>query len=616
MSAGYTGRILLVDLSAATIREEPLDETFYKNFLGGYGLGSRIIYSRQKTKLNPLAPEALLGFVTGILTGTPALFGSRYTVVGKSPLTNTWGDANSGGDFGPYLKFAGYDAVFFSGKSESPVYLMIDNGKAELKTAGHIWGKDTIQTESTIRKETGGDVRVACIGPAGEKQSLISCVINNGGRAAGRSGLGAVMGSKKLKAIAVIGKNKVPLAFPSELEEARTKYLGQLSGRVQIFREFGTCAALAELVQIGDTPVKNWAGSAIDFPNATAISDTNVINLQQQHYGCWRCPVACGGMMKEGTGYYKYLAGVHKPEYETLAAFGSLCLNDNLESIIQLNDICNRNGLDTISAGATVAFAIECYEQGVIAKKDTDGIEPNWGNHHAIVEITKKIAKREGFGELLADGVQRAAQRIGRNAADFALHIHGQEMPMHDPKRTAYYTTAYIDATPGRHTQGSYGNKPASGLDFPLFDRKTIAGRGEANKMGSDLMHVVNCAGLCMFGLLFMDASALPEFINLATGWDYSIDDLLKIGDRVANMRQAFNIREGITIADYKVPNRVLGIPPLETGPIAGKTVDIETLRTDYLKARDWDVSSGKPSKNKLKDLGLEDIADELWPDS
>lgn len=613
MTGGYTGKILFVDLGEARISEEVPEESMYRDFLGGYGIGARMVFSRQAAKVDPLGPDAMLGFVTGPLTGTPALFGSRYAVVGKSPLTGTWGDANSGGDFGPHLKFAGYDAVFFTGISPDPVYLLIDDGKAVLRKADQLWGKDTWETESLLQAEFGKESRVACIGPSGESLSLISCVITDKGRAAGRSGLGAVMGSKKLKAIAVRGKQAVPVAHESALKAARTKHLGQLGGQVEVFKQFGTSVGLAQLVQIGDAPVKNWGGSVVDFPNAAAISDQSVINLEERKYGCWRCPVSCGGLMKPSTGKYSYPAGVHKPEYETLAAFGSMCLNDNLESIVKISDICNRYGLDTISAGATVAFAIECYENGIIGNTDTEGIELRWGNHEAIVEMTEKLARRQGFGQVLADGVMAAARQIGKGAEEFAIHVHGQEVPMHDPKRYPYYATAYLDATPARHNQGSYGARPASGLEFPTFDRKSMAGRGEANKMGSDLVHVVNCAGMCSIGYSLMDANAIPESINLTTGWDCSLDDLLKVGERVANMRQAFNAREGISVSDFKLPGRVAGRPPLEAGPTAGRSVELETLRNDYLAARDWDTSSGKPSKKKLLELGLDDVAEALW---
>src|SRR4030043_703828 len=339
MSGGYMGKILWVNLSTGKIKVEKPKASLYKDFIGGYGIGAMFLYARQKAGVKPLGPDNTLGLITGPLTGTPAIVGTRFVAVAKSPITGGWGDANSGGDFGPHLKFAGYDAVFFTGIAPTPVYLLIDNGKAELRKADKLWGKDTWETESLLKDELGKDVRVACIGPTGESLSLISCIINNKGRAAGRSGLGAVMGSKKLKAVVVRGNQKVPVAREPELKEARTKHIGQLGGAVEAFRKFGTCAGMNPLVQAGDTPVKNWKGTALDFTSAAAISDQNVINLQERKYGCWQCPVACGGHMKPGTGQYKYPAEVHKPEYETLAAFGSMCLNDNLESIIKATDI-------------------------------------------------------------------------------------------------------------------------------------------------------------------------------------------------------------------------------------------------------------------------------------
>ena len=615
MAGGYMGKMLFIDLSQGRLWEEVPDERMYRDFIGGYGIGARVMFDRQRPKIDPLGHEAYLGFVAGLLTGTPALFGSRYTVVGKSPLTATWGDANSGGDFGPYLKFSGYDAVFIGGISDEPVYLLIEDGRARLMKADHLWGKDTWQTGALLQGELGKDARIASIGPSGENLSLISCIVSKPGRVAGRSGLGAVMGAKRLKAVVVKGSQQVPLADKAKLEQVRRKTQRQLGGVVQMYRQYGTCGFTAPLTQIGDTPVKNWAGSVVDFPNAAALSDESVIALQKRKYACWRCPIGCGGVMKAGTGKYRYAAGVHKPEYETLAAFGTMCLNDNLESIIKINDICNRYGVDTISAGCTIAFAIECYENGLITSKDTEGIELRWGNHEAMVAVTERLVRREGFGDVLADGVKVAAEKIGKGAEEFAIHIHGQEVPMHDPKRFMNYAATYqLDPTPARHTQGSYGYRPASGLEFPAYDRKSSAGRGEAHKMGSNLMHVVNCAGLCLFGYQCMDLSAVTESLSLATGWDYGLEDVLKAGERIANMRQAFNVREGLRSGDFKVPNRVLGRPPPETGPVAGRSVDIETLGRDYLVAMDWDPDSGKPSRSKLQELGLEDVAQVLWP--
>ncbi len=614
MAGAYMGKILFVDLSKGELKDETPGERIYRDFIGGYGIGARVIFDQQRPKIDPLGPEAHLGFVAGLLTGTPALFGCRYTVVGKSPLTATWGDANCGGDFGPYLKFSGYDAVFLSGVSPEPVYLFINDGTAELRKGDRLWGKDTNETEALLQDELGPDARIACIGPSAERLCLISCIVSNRGRAAGRSGLGAVMGAKRLKAVVVKGSQQVPLADKVKLEEARRRHQRQLGGPVQVFRQYGTCGGTAQLTQIGDTPVKNWAGCVEDFPNVAAISDENVISQQRRKYTCWRCPIACGGVMKAGTGKYKYPAGAYKPEYETLAAFGTMCLNDNLESIVKINDICNRYGVDTISAGCAIAFAIECYENGLITSKDTEGIELRWGNHEAIVDMTQRLVRREGFGDILADGVKVAAGKIGKGAEEFAIHIHGQEVPMHDPKRFMHYAATYLDTTPARHMQGSYRLRPASGLEFPAYDRKSSAGRGEAHRMGSDLVHVVNCAGICLFGYQCMDLGAVTESLSLATGWDYDLEDVLKAGERIANMRQAFNVREGLRSGDFKMPNRVLGRPPPEAGPTAGRSVDIETLGRDYLVARDWDPDSGKPSRSKLQELGLEDVAEVLWP--
>jgi aldehyde:ferredoxin oxidoreductase len=428
MVYGFMGKILWVDLSLKKLVEESLDERTARDFYGGYGLGAKILFDRQKPGVDPLGPEATLGIVTGILTGTDGLGGSRYVMVGKSPLTGGWGDANSGGSVGPYLKFAGYDAVFFTGIADSPVYLHVNNGNAEIKDASHIWGKDTFETQDILREELGKDLEVACIGPAGEKVALIASVMNNKGRAAGRSGLGAVMGSKKLKAIAVQGNMKVPVADPELAKNLRKKQVAALGGHVVTLRQFGTPTIYDMCCEVDDAPNKNWTGVAtIDLPTYTNCGAEKVVAKQQRRFGCWRCPIACGGIMEAGKGEYRYEEGAHKPEYETLAMFGSNCANDNLDSIIIAGDICNRYGLDTISGGACIAFTIECYENGIITKQDTDGLEMTWGNHKAIVAMTEKMAKREGFGDIIADGVKKAAEKIGKGSEKYAMHVGGQE---------------------------------------------------------------------------------------------------------------------------------------------------------------------------------------------
>ena len=609
------GKVLFADLSKGELKDAPLDEKLCREFIGGYGIGARIIYSQQRGGVDPLGPENIFGIITGPLTGTPALSGTRYTVMGKSPLTGTWGDANSGGYFGPHLKFAGYDGVLASGISEKPVYIFIKDGKAELRDATHLWGKDTFETEDILKSELGKKVEVVCIGQSGENLSLIAAVMNNKGRAAGRSGIGAIMGSKKLKAIAVDGNMKIPLADEKRAKELRRKYLGELREPfANAFRNFGTPAFTAEMAHNGDSPVKNWGGvGIIDFPNVDPIALDPVMERQYKKFACLRCPFGCGGLMESGK-EFEYETGAHKPEYETLCMFGTNLLNNNLESIIKANDICNRYGLDTISAGATIGYVIESYENGLITKEDTDGIEMTWGNHKSIVAMTEKLAKREGFGAVLADGAKVAAEKIGKGSEKYAIHIQGQEVPAHDPKFGFPLTTSYrMDATPARHTQGRDDLAPPGLL--PDFNPKSFSGRGEAQRISSNFHHVMNCAGMCLFMYMSLPgAKVVTEFMSAVTGWDVTMDELIKTGERIQNLRHAFNLREGLNPLEFKVPDRLLGRPPQKEGPLAGVTVDDDTMIKEFLAAMDWDAKTAKPSKKKLLELGLEDVAKDLWP--
>jgi aldehyde:ferredoxin oxidoreductase len=615
MGCGYMGKVLWVDLSRKELKDEALDEDVGRQYLGGYGLGAKILFDRMPPGVDPLGPANILGFVTGPATGTAALGASRYVVVGKSPLTGGWGDANSGGDFGPYLKWTGYDAVFFTGISDKPVYLLIDNGKAELKDASHMWGKDTFDTEDTLKAEYGKNSEVACIGPAGEKLVLFAAIMNNKGRAAGRSGLGAVMGSKKLKAIVAKGSMPVPQADEEKVKELRKKYIGEMTGHVGMLRDIGTPAIFVPLAQAGDTPTKNWTSAVVvDLPDFKDIGAGPVMERQSKKYGCYRCPIACGGHMKEGTGEYTYAEGAHKPEYETLGMFGANCLNSNLESIIMANDICNRFGVDTISAGSAISFAIECYESGLITQTDTDGIEMTWGNHRSIVAMLEKVVRREGFGDILAYGVKLASEKIGKGAEEYAVHVQGEAAPAHDPKFGLQWAISYrLDATPARHTQGAEGPLPPGIM--PEYDRAAAKGRGVPHKIGVGYSNAFNAFGMCMFVVgAYPHASALVDFINAVTGWDLNMDDVLKIGERIANIRQAFNVREGLNALRFKVPGRLTGNPPREKGPLAGITIDEETLNTEYFAAMDWDLATSKPNKGKLLELDMAGVAKVLWP--
>ena len=588
------GKILWVNLSSGEINEETPDEQLYKDYIGGYGIGARLIYSRQKAGIDPLGPENTLGLITGPLTGTPATFGCRYFAVAKSPLTGGWGDANSGGHFGPHLKFAGYDAVFFTGISEKPVYLLVDNGKAELKDAGQLWGKDTYYTEDTLEAEYGPNAKVSSIGPAGEKMALTACIMTNKGDAAARSGLGAVMGSKKMKAVVARGEMKVPVFDIEAANALRKQHMDGAKAFFEGFGKYGTGGHADTSALSGDTPVRNWGGIGVfDTPDTSGLIGDKIIENLDKRKGCWHCPAACKASLKKGI-EYPYPAGNHRLEYETIGAFGVNCGNTNAESIAMASHLCNAYGMDTISGGGIISFAIECYENGIIDKNDTDGIELTWGNHQALVAMTEKMVKREGLGDILADGVKIAAEKIGKGAEKFAVHIGGQELGMHDPKGGFFagrMTTAmyHMDATPGRHTTG-FG--PSQFVSY-------------AN----------SASGLCMHGGIAGNGPKyLQGFLKAVTGVDRSMEEIEKCGEKIANIRHAFSLREGDVPINRFLHHRIIGRPPQEDGPLAGVSTDMEAQAYWNLGALDWDRVTNKPSLKKLRELGLDDVADELYP--
>jgi aldehyde:ferredoxin oxidoreductase len=614
MARGYMGKMLRVDLTQGTLEDEELDEQTARDFLGGYGLGAKLLFERQPAGADPLGPDAILGFTTGMITGTDHLGGSRYTVVGKSPLTGGWGDANSGGYFGPYLKFAGYDDVWFTGISDEPVYLYIENGKAELRDAADLWGKDSFETEDILRARHGRGTEIACIGPSGEKVCRIAAVMNNKGRAAGRSGLGAVMGAKKLKAVAVKGDLKIPtFADEAAMKQLRKDQTAKLGGHIVGLRDFGTPGIFTMCCKADDAPTKNWAGVAeVDLPSYEKLGADPVVALQERRYACWKCPVGCGGHMKASTdnSEYQWEGTAHKPEYETLAMFGPNLLNDNLDSVIKVNDICNREGVDTISAGACIAFTLECYQNGLITKEDTGGLEMSWGNHQAIVAMTEKMCRREGFGDIIADGVKLAAGRIGKGAEQYAMHVGGQEFAAHDSRGGMAFSISYgADPTPGRHTQGGEGHPKGV---MPEYDRQSYQGRGKPHAIGNNFNHVINSIGSCAFIVGgFPEIQSWIDGLRTLSGWDITIEELITTGERINQMREAFNVREGVTLP-FKYPDRMMGKPPKEVGPRAGITLNEHELFDDYFKAMSWD-GNGRPSKERLLELGLGFAAKELY---
>ena len=620
MAKGYMGRILNVNLTDGKIDEEALNEELCRNYIGGYGIGARLLYDRIPAGADPLGPENILGLMTGPLTGTPAVIGSRFVAVGKSPKTaGGWGDANCGGFFGPHLKFAGFDGVFFSGVSSKPVYLLINEGKAELLDASELWGLGVTPLEDLLEERHGKDIQVCSIGPAGEKLALTACIMNDKERAAARSGLGAVMGSKKLKAVVVKGKMKVPMHDEEKMKNLRKEILKQAAGAYEVFKNYGTCGITHDAVISGDAPVKNWGGAGtVDFPSERArkISDDAVTGLEgYKPYGCWHCPIACGGKLVQKSGNFalELNDGVgHKPEYETLALFGSNLLNEDLASIVKLNEICNNLGLDTISVGGTIGYIVECYENGLLSKADTDGLEMTWGNAEAIVRMVEKIGKREGCGDLFADGANAAWEKLGKIGTEYAVHIQGEEVPAHDPKFTPGLAPTYLlTATPARHTQGGELLVPP-GLELPETDKYVYTGQSEIHYKLVTAVEVCNAAGLCMFGYLSYPIQAIPDQLTAVTGWVYDLEDVYKTGLRVYTMRHAFNLREGINPLTRNMPGRIVGKPPLREGNVKDVTVDYKTLCREFLEFIGWNTETTVPTEESLRKLGMDFLVDDM----
>ena len=618
MNGGYMNKYVFVDLSSGKIEDIFFNEKEKREYIGGYGLGCKFIYENQKPYTDPLSEDNILAFMTGPVNGTNMPGSPRYTVCGKSPLTKTWGDSNCGGSFGPMMKKAGFDGIFFSGISEKPVYLLLNNSEIKIKDASFLWGQDTYKTEDELRAIHGKDSEIACIGPYGEKMSLTSCIISRKGRAAGRSGLGALMGSKKIKAIVTVGQREVPIANKVLYEEARKEFLKNIKndfGDAEWLKKGGTPTITKWSIDESDSPIKNWGGSLKDMPNYDELSWENIKKYVIKRESCYRCPLACWSLSTIDHGDYKLTEPAHTPEYETGALFGSLLLNTNYESIIKCNDLCNRYGADTISLATTVSFAMECYEKGVLSKDDFDGISLDWGDRKAIVQLTEKILNREGIGDLLADGVKIASEKIGKGSEEFAMHVGGQEVPAHhtlyDPSLAITYT---FEPTPARHMQGNQnlGHKDFSDL-FPDIDfsfcgggnKNVYKGRAKEIKINLFFTHGINIMGACIFAAGATSVKTHIKYLSAITGWDIDLDEFLTAGERAMNLRQVFNIREGINPKSFKLSNRLLGIPPVDNGKISGITIDFDSMVSEFYREMDWDFNTNLPNKEKLEKLNL-----------
>ncbi len=641
-----------MDLSSGAVTAEAIPEEVYEAVLSGKGLAAWYLCKNIPANADPLGPENILCFASGALTGTGALFCGRWTVACKSPLTGGWGDANCGGMFSPAIKQCGYDAIVFYGVSEKPVYLYCDGKTAELRDASDLWGLDATEAEKKLHESADlpGKKKscVALIGPSGENLSLISGICNEGGRIAARSGVGAVMGSKKLKAVALAGTRPMPCAdreqvkklsaelgrkinkmsFPSGFGGA-VAVGGFMMGRLPsmpmdgamtslIFREWGTPSNTPMAITSGDGPIKNWSGVPADARSEIrSYNPDKIKRLEKEKYHCYSCPLGCGGKLDVSRIRYGKYQESHKPEYETLEAFGPLLLNGNRDSVLYLNELLNRAGMDSISAGNTIAWAIECYEKGILTKEQTDGLELTWGNTEAIIALTEKMIAREGFGNYLADGVKRAAARFG--GEEYAMHIGGQEPGMHDTRNDPQLAVHMVaEPAPGKHTVGmaiQYGAMslcdicswaPPARLHRKSEDLIPSENLALISKANACYTMLTDAAGGCYYGeMMGTHMWKLVDYLNAASGWNYDGDHYMEVGARIQTLRQLFNVKQGICPADVKLPKRMQGIPPLPGGPLKGITLNNREQVSLHWKAFGWDALTGEPLPETLERLGI-----------
>jgi aldehyde:ferredoxin oxidoreductase len=583
------------------VSTEALDPGLAKDYIGARGLGTKIMTDEVDPKVDPLSPENKLIFVPGPLTGTFAPSAGRYTVVTKGALTGAIASANSGGTWGPALKFAGYDAVIIEGAAPKPVYLWIKNAKVEIRDASHLWGKDVPETSDAIRAETDDDAKIACIGPAGENRVLFACIMNDLHRAAGRSGVGAVMGSKNLKAIAVVGTGAVtcadPKAFESAVVKARDKIHKHPVGGAGL-RLYGTDVLTNILNQIGGYPTKNYQDG--HFPTADKLGgETLAATLLQRPKGCFSCIISCGRVTKVTNP--KYAGEGEGPEYETSWGFGGDCCIDDLDAVTKANYLCNEYGMDAISMAVTVACAMELYEMGLITKEDTGGIALEWGNAEAMVEVTRLTGVGEGFGKKLALGSYRLAESCGH--PELSMTVKKQEIPAYDARAVQGIGLNFATANCGAAHVRGYTIAPEV-LGNPVkVDKDTIEGKPALVILFQNLTAALDATGACLFTTFGIGADELAEMLGAVTGVGYTSEDFMKCGDRIWNLERQWNLNAGLTANDDTLPPRLLK-EPIKTGASKGKLSRLPEMLPEYYELRGWD-KNGVPTASKLGELGL-----------
>ena len=613
MASGYTGKVLFVDLTTKAIAIRRIAEDVHLRYLGGSGLGVKLLTDLADPTIHPLDQRNPLIFVPGLLTGTLVPGATRASVVAKSPLTGIFGEASVGGTWGAEYRFTGFDALVVTGAAPEPVYLWIHDDAAEIRPARHLWGKDTFETNAAVLAETDPQAKVGCIGPAGETLSFIAAIMFEGelARAAGRTGLGAVMGSKRLKAVAAKGSRGLRIAEPKQLLDWGAPVHREILAKFGIFATYGTSASVEMHEERGALGIKNFSSG--DFKTqAPRISGKAI----QQHYAhkqssCSGCPVHCWVVLAPRASHpTRRTAFGRGPEYETLGSFGAMLMNDDLGSVVRANELANRLGLDTISLGNTIAFAIDAFERGLIDLGQTGGHSLRWGDPNTLLTLVEMIGRREGIGHMLADGSRAAARRIGKGAEALTVEVKGLELPMHDPR--AFWSSAlnYACGSRGACHLDAIAFAVESGVSIPEFGYNSklspfsTEGKAMLVKRMHDLMALYNATGMCKFYLRAVGGPVwLARTINMATGWDLSWEELMRIGERIFTLKRLFNVRAGVTKADDTLPERIATLDRND-GHRAVPRQAFEQMRDDYYRLRGWD-EQGQPTRARLEALGL-----------
>lgn len=612
IKGGYMGKILRVDLTDKKMKEEKLDENLAKKYIGQLGIGAKIMYDEVPPEIDAYNPENRLIFITGPFTGTSVQSPSNFEVISMNPITGyNIAVGNSHGFWGPRLKFAGFDGVVIQGAAEKPVYLWVHEGEYEIRDASRIWGKaDTFETEDLIKKELGQEkASVAAIGPAGERLVASACIENEHGHIAAKGNIGIVMGSKYLKAIAVYGKEKVPVANPDQFRELAKKWREESFKTMlgSLVDSLGTAGYLSAVHELGDLPTKNFLTGV--FPEHEKLSGQYIREkFKLKPNPCYGCSLKHVHMMEITEGPYTGFVG-EEPEYEDFSNLGSNIGITDPGAVIWLTDYVDRLGLDGNWAGTIVGWAMEAYEREILTKEDLRGLELNWGDEKAAAELLRRIAYREGIGDILALGLKKGPEKIGgKEATEFAVHFKGETQHAHDAR-------AIWNMFLGLCVAGA-GPRWEMGMEADTFDmgegRFNTEGTAEGVRNTQILKLFQDCLGTCWFGFAHMDT--MVEAYTALTDWPLSVDEAHVIGERIVNLQRAFNVRHGFKPEfDLDVSPRLLEPPP--DGGAKGVTIApyLEGMVKEYNQVMDWDWETGKPSKSKLKELGLEDVSKDLW---